>query len=68
MTKHCNLYTLEGIKPALAGNPYKDFANRLVVRVQAVDGSLTTLINGHIAQSKFRDSEGLNEGPTFYAC
>lgn len=57
----CRLYTLNGVKPAVA-IVEKSASDR--VRVTAKDGSFTIRVLRSLAEGKFWN----DENPTFYAC
>ena len=60
-TYDCELYTLDGIKPAVC-TVEKGSSDRC--RVAAKDGSFTIRVLRTVAEGKFWS----NEYPTFYAC
>lgn len=62
--KDCLIYTLDGYKPARASAPFLDYAAREVVRVRAIDKSVSVHVPAAVANSRFRG----DEKPTFYAC
>jgi hypothetical protein len=54
----CNLYTLDGIKPATATR-----RDDKTYFIRAVDGTAAIIVNAPTVESRLQD-----KNPTFYAC
>jgi hypothetical protein len=62
MTK-CYIYHDGNTIPAKASRPFKDYANREVVRISANDKSIVMRVNASLAKARLAN----DEQPVFYA-
>lgn len=63
-SRACKLYTLDGVKHAVASAPFQDEYGRELVAVKTLDESATIRVQASFAKDRFNNVEV----PTFYAC